>query len=98
MSKFDAWLTRDPGFNFNPLWQVTAESWSETVEGFDPETGPWRMDNLPIRIDETYCTTCNQGIGWDSETGFTEFWTDDNESVYLCEGCAVATELPMLTN
>lgn len=96
MSKSDTWITRDPGFNFFPLYEVTAESWSESVEGVDPETGPWRMDNLPILIDEVRCSHCETAIGWDSEQGFNAFWTDDQESVYLCESCAIATEAPMI--
>lgn len=87
MSKFDTWVTRDPGYNFRALWEVTKESWSES-------DGQFRV--LPILVDEVRCSVCSTAVGWGSESGFTEFWTDDSESAYLCEGCAEETQLPML--
>lgn len=45
-------------------------------------------------VDELHCTDCGRHIGWDSETGFTEYditYTFDGVmpavSAMLCEDC-----------
>lgn len=82
-SAFDRWLTRDPHYHGNGLTEVERENWTET----DKESGT----TYPILIDELTCS-CGKHIGWSSDGTFTAFWTDDNESVYLCEDCVAEVE------
>jgi hypothetical protein len=76
MKGLDNFLTK-ASFDYDNFTPVTSESFSESVEGKD----------IPILIDEVRCANCEAEIGWSSDGTFTEFWTNQTETQYLCDDC-----------
>jgi len=76
MKGLDNFLTK-ASHDYDYFTPVTSESFSESVEGKD----------IPIFIDEVQCANCEAGIGWSSDGTFTDFWTNQTETQYLCDDC-----------
>jgi hypothetical protein len=76
MKGLDNFLTK-ASFDYDNFTPVTSGSFSESVEGKD----------IPILIDEVQCANCESEIGWSSDGTFTEFWTNQTETQYLCDDC-----------
>lgn len=57
-----------------PTWQlVTQEKMTNSVQGM----------NDPQQVDELTCTDCGAPIGWCSTGTFTDFYTDNTNTVCI---------------
>lgn len=74
----DRYLTK-ASYDYDFMEKVEAKGITEV----DKETGI----TYPTYIDELECSACKCHIGWSSDGTFTEFWTNQTESTYLCDDC-----------
>ena len=80
-SPFDRWLTTQPEPHL--LMLVTSEQLTDTVQGMsDPQC-----------VDELSCAVCTTAVGWCSTGTFTDFYTDDSDTLNLCVDCHDTSEM-----
>jgi hypothetical protein len=74
-STFDKWLTTQP--EPDTMLLLTREEMTDDVEGL----------SNPRCIDELSCEVCEAPVGWCSTGTFTDFYTDDSDTLDLCVDC-----------
>lgn len=79
-SAFDRWLTTQP--EPNTLHLITVDDLTNDEEGL----------RIPQHIDELSCAVCEAAVGWCSEGSFTDFFTDDSDTLNLCIDCHDTSE------
>jgi hypothetical protein len=68
--------------NFPISQLVKQEQMTNTVQGMsDPQC-----------VDELSCVVCETAIGWCSTGTFTDFYTDDSDTLNLCVDCHDTSE------
>jgi hypothetical protein len=74
-SAFDKWLTTQP--EPDTMFLLTREEMTDEVQGLsDPQC-----------VDELSCEVCEEPVGWCSTGTFTDFYTDDSDTLNLCVDC-----------
>lgn len=78
MSRYDEWLTTDSRW-YGSLWVVTEPEMTSRTEDGDIDL---------FDYSELKCGRCHAHIGW-WDDGYTEFYTDETQSIKLCENCQI---------